>query len=67
MLGIESDRRAIALTLPSASDQNSVLCRTNVIVSMPFKMATPRSPLPSRGASVVSVVSTSVGGALKMP
>jgi len=67
MPGIESDTRAIAFTLLSASDQNSVLWRMKVIVSMLFKIATPRSPLPRSGASVVPVVSTSVGGALKVP
>src|SRR5258706_10000034 len=66
MLGIETDRRAIALTEP-CSDQNSFLLNTNVIASTLPSTATPRSPLPSRGASVVSPVSTCWGGLLKVP
>ena len=65
MPGIDSDTRAIVFTVPAASDQNSFLWRMKVIVSMLFKMETPRSPLPRSGASVVWLGTS--GGAVNVP
>lgn len=67
MPGMASDRRAIALRCPSASDQNSFFPRTNVKASMVPITDTPTSPLPMSGASVVSGVSVSLGGDAKSP
>jgi len=53
MPGMASAMRTMAFTFASASDQNSFLWRTNVIVSTLFWMDTPTSPLPRSGALVV--------------